>query len=241
MVFSSIPFLFFFFPLFLILYYIVSFKIKNYILLIFSLVFYAWGEPVYIFLMIFSSFINYLAGLLIDKFDNKKKRKLILVISIIINILILGFFKYADFFIEIVNGIIGINIDKLELGLPIGISFFTFQAMSYVVDVYRKEVVHEKNFLIFMTYISMFPQLIAGPIVRYETVSKELYDREINLNNFSLGLKRFMLGLFKKVLIANNVGYLFSVISGMDNLSVLLAWLGIIAFTIQIYFDFSGY
>ena len=241
MVFSSIPFLFFFFPLFLILYYIVPFKIKNYILLIFSLVFYAWGEPVYIFLMIFSSFINYLAGLLIDKFDNKKKRKLILVISIIINILILGFFKYADFFIEIVNGIIGINIDKLELGLPIGISFFTFQAMSYVVDVYRKEVVHEKNFLIFMTYISMFPQLIAGPIVRYETVSKELYDREINLNNFSLGLKRFMLGLFKKVLIANNVGYLFSVISGMDNLSVLLAWLGIIAFTIQIYFDFSGY
>lgn len=241
MVFSSIPFLFFFFPLFLILYYIVPFKIKNYILLIFSLVFYAWGEPVYIFLMIFSSFINYLAGLLIDKFDNKKKRKLILVISIIINILILGFFKYADFFIEIVNGMIGINIDKLELGLPIGISFFTFQAMSYVMDVYRKEVVHEKNFFIFMTYISMFPQLIAGPIVRYETVSKELYDREINLNNFSLGLKRFMLGLFKKVLIANNVGYLFSVISGMDNLSVLLAWLGIIAFTIQIYFDFSGY
>lgn len=241
MVFSSIPFLFFFFPLFLILYYIVPFKIKNYILLIFSLVFYAWGEPVYIILMIFSSFINYLAGLLIDKSNNKNKRKVILVVSVIINLLILGFFKYVDFFIEIVNGITGFNIGQLELGLPIGISFFTFQAMSYVIDVYRKEVVHEKNFFIFMTYISMFPQLIAGPIVRYETVSKELYDREINLNNFSMGLKRFMIGLFKKVLIANNVGYLFSVISQSGDLSVLLAWLGIIAFTIQIYFDFSGY
>ena len=242
MIFSSIPFLFFFFPFFLLLYYVVPFKYKNIILLIFSLVFYAWGEPIYILLMIFSSVVDYFNGLMIEKHkDNKKLKKIFLVLSIIINLSLLGFFKYADFLINSINNIFNLSIPLLKLGLPIGISFFTFQTMSYSIDVYRGEVKAEKNFFTFMTYVSMFPQLIAGPIVRYETVSRELYERKINFSNFSNGLLRFMKGLFKKVIIANNVGYLWSVMSTNPNMSVLGAWLGIIAFTFQIYFDFSGY
>ena len=242
MVFSSIPFIFFFFPLSLILYYIVPFKIKNYVLLAFSLVFYAWGEPIYVLLMIFSSFFNYYAALFIEKYQmERKKKKLILIISVIINLLIIGFFKYSDFLIETVNSIFNISIPLLKIGLPIGISFFTFQTMSYVIDVYRREVRVEHNPFIFMTYVSMYPQLIAGPIVRYETVSEELYKREINIDNFSKGFMRFLRGLFKKVLIANSVGLLYNTIIGVDNISVLTAWLGIIAFSFQIYYDFSGY
>lgn len=211
MVFSSIPFIFFFFPLSLILYYIVPFKIKNYVLLAFSLVFYAWGEPIYVLLMIFSSFFNYYAALFIEKYQmERKKKKLILIISVIINLLIIGFFKYSDFLIETVNSIFNISIPLLKIGLPIGISFFTFQTMSYVIDVYRREVRVEHNPFIFMTYVSMYPQLIAGPIVRYETVSEELYKREINIDNFSNGFMRFLRGLFKKVLIANSVGLLYN-------------------------------
>lgn len=242
MIFSSIPFLFFFFPFFLLLYYLVPFKYKNFILLIFSLVFYAWGEPIYILLMIFSSVVDYINGLMIEKHkDNKKLKNIFMTGSVIINLSLLGFFKYADFLINSVNNIFNISIPLLKLGLPIGISFFTFQTMSYSIDVYRGEVKAERNFLTFMTYVSMFPQLIAGPIVRYETVSKELYEREINFKNFSNGLLRFMRGLFKKVLIANTVGYLWTVMSTDPNLSVLGAWLGIIAYSFQIYFDFSGY
>ena len=242
MIFSSIPFLFFFFPFFLLLYYLVLFKYKNIILLIFSLVFYAWGEPIYITLMIFSSVVDYVNGLMIEKYkNNERKKKTFLIFSIIINLSLLGFFKYADFLINSFNNIFNTSLPLLKLGLPIGISFFTFQTMSYSIDVYRGEVKAEKNFLTFMTYVSMFPQLIAGPIVRYETVSRELHEREINFKHFSNGLLRFMRGLFKKVLIANNVGYLWSVLSTSTNLSVLGAWLGIIAFTFQIYFDFSGY
>lgn len=240
MVFSSIPFMFFFFPIFLILYYAVPFKLKNYILLIFSLIFYAWGEPIYVFLMIFSCLINYVAGILISKYD---KKKLILIITVIINLGLLGFYKYGDFLISNINNVFKTNISLLEIGLPIGISFFTFQAMSYVIDVYRKKVKIEKNFLTFTTYVSMFPQLIAGPIVRYETVSEELKKRTINYENFQSGMFRFLTGLFKKVLIANNVGLLFTTITTMDlsSISILTAWLAIIAFTFQIYFDFSGY
>ena len=242
MIFSSIPFLFFFLPFFLLLYYLVPFKYKNIILLIFSLVFYAWGEPIYITLMIFSSVVDYFNGLMIEKNkNNERKKKTFLIFSIIINLSLLGFFKYADFLINSFNNIFSTSLPLLKLGLPIGISFFTFQTMSYSIDVYRGEVKAEKNFLTFMTYVSMFPQLIAGPIVRYETVSQELHEREINFKHFSNGLLRFMRGLFKKVLIANNVGYLWSVLSTSTNLSVLGAWLGIIAFTFQIYFDFSGY
>jgi len=239
MIFSSIPFVFFFFPLFLIIYYLVPFKLKNYVLLVFSLFFYAWGEPVYVFLMIISCLINYIAGLLIEKFENKKK--LWLIISIIINLALIGFFKYANFLIENINAIFNLNINDLDIALPIGISFFTFQTMSYVIDVYRKEVKVSHNFFTFSTYVSMFPQLIAGPIVRYETVEQELEKRTINFDGYSKGLIRFLEGLFKKVLIANTVGFLWSVISANEMNSVLTAWLGIISFSLQIYFDFSGY
>lgn len=238
MVFSSIPFLFFFLPLCLIFYYVVPFKFKNFILLIFSLIFYAWGEPIYVFLMIFSCIINYYFSKSIEKYPNK--RKLILILSIVINLLILGFFKYANFLIDNLNLIFNINIESLSLSLPIGISFFTFQTMSYVIDVYRKEVKASKSLINFMAYVSMFPQLIAGPIVRYETIEKELNKRTIHFENYSKGMMRFLDGLFKKVIIANSVGYLWNIISVSSN-SVLTSWLGLVCFTLQIYFDFSGY
>ncbi len=243
MVFSSIPFLFFFFPIFLLLYYISPFKIKNLILLIFSLIFYAWGEPVYIVLMIFSSVVDYTNGRLIEKYrDNKVLKRTFMVGSVIINLALLGFFKYSDFLIENINNLFNLSIPLLELGLPIGISFYTFQTMSYSIDVYRGDVKAEHNFLNFMTYVSMFPQLIAGPIVRYQTVSEELSKREITFSKFTSGFVRFLQGLFKKVLIANNVGYVWSVISGdASEISLLTAWLGLFMFAFQIYFDFSGY
>ena len=243
MIFSSIPFLFFFFPLFLLIYYIAPFKIKNIILLVFSLIFYAWGEPVYIVLMFFSSIVDYINGRMIEKHsENKRKKKMFLIFSIIINIALLGFFKYSDFLIQSINSVFKTSIPLLELGLPIGISFFTFQTMSYSIDVYRGNVKAEKKFLDFMTYVTMFPQLIAGPIVRYQTVSEELKTRTINFENFVNGFMRFLQGLFKKVLIANNVGYVWSLISETPaEISMLTAWLGIIMFALQIYFDFSGY
>jgi len=241
MVFSSIPFLFFFLPIFLILYYLVPFKLKNIILLIFSLIFYAWGEPVYIVLMIFSSIVDYFNGRLIEKYPNKKK--IFMIFSVIVNLSLLGFFKYSNFLIDNINKLLSLNIKSLNLSLPIGISFFTFQTMSYSIDVYRGKFKAEKNFLNFMTYVSMFPQLIAGPIVRYEDVSLELSKRKINFDNFNFGLIRFLEGLFKKVLIANSVGFIFTSITNMqyNEISVLTAWLAIFAFSFQIYFDFSGY
>jgi alginate O-acetyltransferase complex protein AlgI len=245
MVFSSIPFIFFFLPTFLILYYLVPYKVKNILLLIFSLIFYAWGEPIYILLMIFSSVVDYTNGRMIEKYahNNQKRKNLFLIISIIVNLSLLGFFKYADFLIGSINSLLNINIPLLELGLPIGISFFTFQTMSYSIDVYRGDVKAEHNFLDFMAYVSMFPQLIAGPIVRYEEVSKELKNRSITAQGFADGMIRFLQGLFKKVLIANNIGYLFVIASSMPNneMSVVMSWLGILAYTFQIYFDFSGY
>ncbi len=244
MVFSSIPFLFFFFPIFLIFYYIMPKRWKNYILLLFSLVFYAWGEPVYILLMIFASAVDYGNGLLMTKFgDTKKKRKIFLLFSVFINLSMLGFFKYADFFIETINQIGNLSIKPLVLGLPIGISFFTFQTMSYSIDLYKKEVEVEKNYFTYLTYVSMFPQLIAGPIVRFSTVREELHHREITRDGFSDGLLRFMQGLFKKVLIANNMGALWENIRGLSygTISVTTAWLGAISFTLQLYFDFSAY
>lgn len=244
MVFSSIPFLFFFFVLFLIAYFITPKKYKNLTLLIFSLIFYAWGEPIYILLMIFSSLVDYFNGIMLEKYDkDKRKRKQFLILSIIVNLGILGFFKYSDFLISIINDIFNSNIKKINLGLPIGVSFFTFQTMSYSIDIYRRTVKTEHSLINFMTYVSMFPQLIAGPIVRYEDVSKELHKREINYKKFSDGLLKFFRGLFKKVLLANNIGMLFGIISNMSNneLSILTAWLGAISFMLQIYFDFSGY
>lgn len=242
MVFSSLTFLFVFLPIFLIIYYISPEKIKNFILLIFSLLFYSWGEPVYIFLLIFSSLLNYIAGIIIDKNKNDKfKKKMILILCIIINLGTLCFFKYTNFIIDNLN-LLNLNIKSLNILLPLGISFFTFQTMSYSIDVYCERVKVSHNFLNFLTYVSMFPQLIAGPIVRYQDVINELEDRNINFKYFSSGFFIFLNGLFKKVLIANNVGYLFSIItSDITNISLLTAWLGIIAFSLQIYFDFSGY
>ena len=244
MIFSSIPFLFFFFPLFILLYFTLPFKYKNHILLLFSLIFYAWGEPIYILLMIFSSIVDFINGKNIEKYkDDNKKKKIYLIISIIINISLLGFFKYADFFIKVINNILYLDIPLLNLGLPIGISFFTFQTMSYSIDVYRGDVKAEKDFLTFMTYVCMFPQLIAGPIVRYETVSNELHKRDINFKKFADGFTRFLRGLFKKVLIANNIGLLFTLItsSEVNDISIMTGVLAIVSYAFQIYFDFSGY
>ena len=242
MVFSSILFLFFFMPLFMLAYFLVPFKFKNFVLLIFSLFFYAWGEPIYITLMIFSSVVDYCNGRLIQKFDKRiVLKRLFMILSIIINLSLLGFFKYADFAVELVNDILGLSITQPNIALPIGISFFTFQTMSYSIDVYRGNIKPEHNFLTFMTYVCMFPQLIAGPIVRYSTVHTELHKREHSYSNFSTGMFIFLEGLFKKVLIANTMGLLWDTINTSGEISVAAAWLGSIAYTFQIYFDFSGY
>ena len=247
MVFSSIPFLFFFLPLCLILYYLVPFKVKNYILLVFSLVFYAWGEPVYILLMLFETLSDYTLGRFMDKAaDGSFQRKLCLALSVIIDLSVLGFFKYADFLIESVNAFAGTSFTPLGLGLPIGISFFTFQTMSYTIDLYKKEVAVEKNYFYYLTYVSMFPQLIAGPIVRFSTVNEELHERKIDFEGFIQGGLRFLQGLFKKVLLANTIGSLWEVIkaaafASSGELSVVSAWLGAMCFTLQLYFDFGAY
>jgi len=241
MVFSSLLFIFLFYPIFLSIYYIVPFKLKNSILLIFSLIFYAWGEPKYILLLLFVTLLNYICGLIIDKNDNKRIKKLVMIVCIILNLALLGFFKYTNFIIDNLNSF-GLKFDVLNIVLPLGISFYIFQTMSYTIDLYRDKVLVEKNFFRFLTYVSMFPQLVAGPIVRYEDVAKELRSRKISFNLFSEGLFIFLTGLFEKVLIANNVGYLHSVIiNDISNISIFTAWLGIIAFTLQIYFDFNGY
>ena len=240
MVFSSIPFIFFFLPIFFLVYLIVPSKIKNFVLMIFSLMFYAWGEPIYVLLMLFSALFNFICGILLDKRGNKK---VVLIVSVVINIGLLIVYKYTSFFLGIINDVFNLSINDPELRLPIGISFFTFQALGYVIDVYRKDVKASYNFVDFLSYISMFPQLIAGPIVRYETVSEELRNREITFSKFSNGFRRFLVGLFKKVLLANSIGLLFSTITSnsIQDISVMSSWLAIVSYTFQIYFDFSGY
>ncbi|MBE6155770.1 MAG: MBOAT family protein [Firmicutes bacterium] len=243
MVFSSTVFLFFFLPIVLLLYYLVPNRLKNVILLIGSLIFYAWGEPIYVFLMCFSSFVDYLNGILLAKNDNDKTRKRYLFIAIFINLSLLGFFKYSDFLIEILNNMFGANIPLLNIGLPIGISFYTFQTMSYSIDVYRKSVNIEKNYFRYLTYVSLFPQLVAGPIVRYSTIADEIKSRKIVFNDIADGFLRFLRGLFKKVLLANNIGSMYEIILGseIEALSVMTLWFGVLGYAIQIYFDFSGY
>lgn len=242
MLFSSLLFIFGFLPLVLICYFIVPKKFRNIILIIFSLIFYAWGEPIYIVLMIFSSLVDFVNGKMIEKYyDDKKKKKIFLIISIVINLSLLGFFKYMPFLIDNLNSLFHLSITPLDLALPIGISFYTFQTMSYSLDVYMGHVKAEKNFWNFLAYVSMFPQLIAGPIVRYETIRDELQERTVNFSKYSEGFARFLRGLYKKVLIANGMGLLFETIKATSNISYVATWLMLIAFAFQIYFDFSGY
>ncbi len=225
----------------LILYYIVPFKLKNLVLLIASIIFYAWGEPVYVILMLLNICFNYVAGRNLEMLNDSRERKLQLIVAVAVNLLLLGFFKYAGLLVGTINSIFGAQIKWDGLPLPVGISFYTFQALSYVIDVYRRKVGVQRNIIDFGAYITMFPQLIAGPIVRYEQVERQLKQRKISLLKAGAGMERFLYGLGKKVLLANNLGLLFTVIQTSAERSVLTAWLGVLAYTMQIYFDFSGY
>lgn len=239
MVFSSLTFLFYFLPIVLLIYYIVPNKAKNAVICIASLIFYFYGEPKYGVLMLFSIASTYIHGLLIEKHPQKKKR--FLISSIIISLGLLVFFKYTDFIISNINMVIRGKIDLLRLSLPIGISFYTFQMISYIIDVYRGEAKAQKSVLKLATYVALFPQLIAGPIVRYTTIASELDERKHTLENFSLGVRRFVIGLSKKILIANVLGNLINVFGTIDEKTVVFYWMYAIAVTLQIYFDFSGY
>ena len=235
MIFSSILFLYYFLPLLLIIYFIVPSKYKNLVLLIFSLIFYFLGEPKYIIILLLSCITNYILSKQIEK---NKHAKLYLIIALILNIGALLIYKYTDFFISNINNIFNTNIKYLYLVMPIGISFFTFQALGYIIDVYNKKHKPAKNLLNFMTYICLFPQLIAGPIVRYSDIEKELENRTHNYSNFAEGIKRFVIGLSKKVLLANVLG---EFTKSFLTETVLSSWLKPIGYTLQIYFDFSGY
>lgn len=244
MVFSSLTFLFAFLPIVFIIYYAVPQKAKNVVILVSGLLFYAWGEPIYVLAMILSTFIDYTAGRIIDKYDDKPKiRTICLIVSLVMNIGLLGTFKYLGFLINSVNGWFGLSIPNPNLPLPIGISFFTFQSMSYTIDLYRRNIKVQKSAVNFIAFVTLFPQIVAGPIVRYEDVQNELEYRSITEKMLGDGISRFITGLGKKVLIANNIGMLWTQVKGMDygELSAVTAWLGILAFTFQIYFDFSGY
>lgn len=264
MIFSSLLFLFRFIPIFFIVYYLVPTKAKNLVLLIGSIIFYAWGEPKFLILIIISILVNFLAGLIIDLFAKKEQAqfglhntdesaditskfhtyKLVtLIITIIYNLGVLFVFKYIDFFITNINSIFKLEIELLNLTLPLGISFYTFQIMSYVIDLYKGKIKATKSPIILGTYLCMFPQLIAGPIVVYSDVSEGLRSREISLFQIEEGIATFILGLGSKVIIANNVGMLWDDIAaiGYENIHAGTAWLGVIAFTLQIFFDFNGY
>lgn len=241
MVFSSIPFLYYFLPVFLTVYYLSPQKFQNHILLVFSLFFYAWGEPKYILLMLASILLFYMLGLLLEKSKSGLEKKRILVIAVILGILLLGIFKYTDFLVDTVNSIFDTNIPLTRIALPIGISFYLFQCISYIVDVYRGNAPAQKSFVRFGAYVSMFPQLIAGPIVRYGTINEELDNRQVSSEDIQQGITRFLVGLGKKVLIADNFGKLIEICNTASDRSVVLLWMYAIAVTLQIYFDFSGY
>ncbi len=243
MVFSSVVFLFRFLPAFMICYFLAPGRMRNFILLLGSLFFYAWGEPVYVLLMLFSTVVDYGNGLLIERWRGQRRAAVPLVVSVVVNLGVLGFFKYGDFLVSTVNSVFGTRIPLLRLGLPIGISFYTFQTMSYTIDVYRGQAKVQKNLLDFGVYVTMFPQLIAGPIVKYRDVEDCLHSRRTDVTAVSRGIRRFCAGLAKKVLLANNLGELWNQVmdGGFQEMSMLTAWLGILGFAFQIYFDFSGY
>lgn len=244
MLFSSIVFLFSFLPAVMILYYLLPVRFRNVILLLASLVFYAWGEPVYLFLMLLSILFNYFSGLDIARnLQDKRAAKRSLVFNLIINLAVLGFFKYEGFVLDTLNGILPVHISYHALPLPIGISFYTFQILSYIIDVYRGNVKVQTNLPNFALYVTMFPQLIAGPIVQYADVDEQLASREVSRTKFGEGSMYFIRGLAKKVLLANTSGMIFTKVSGLakGNIAVMTAWLGAFAYMFQIYFDFSGY
>ncbi len=246
MVFSSLLFLFRFLPLVLVLYYILPRRLRNVVLFLFSLFFYAWGEPKYVFLMLFSITVDYIAGLHISKWKSRGdmgRAKRWLLLSVVYNLCVLGFFKYADFIIGSLNAAAGLHIPLPGIPLPIGISFFTFQTMSYTIDVYRGATDAQGNWMYYGTYVSMFPQLIAGPIVQYKTIARQLKARKESSSDFVAGINRFLIGVGKKVLLANNIGALWDTVSAMEtgSIPVATAWIGAFAYTFQIYFDFSGY
>lgn len=245
MVFSSSIFMFWFLPAVLLFYYIAPKKARNAVLLIFSLFFfYAWDVPGYAIIMLFSTAFNFFCGMAIGKFraaDNEKAAKATLVVSVVGSLFVLAFFKYTNLFLSAASDILNVHLPLLKLALPIGISFYTFQTMSYTIDVYRKHCSVQRNFIDFAAYVTMFPQLIAGPIVRYADVEVQLNTRKENFNDFAYGVGRFVIGLAKKVIIANGAGAIYSEISAMSDMPVLTCWIGAVAFTFQIYFDFSGY
>ena len=240
MLFSSIPFAFYFLPAVLVLYFAVPFRFKNAVLLAFSLFFYGWGEPVYLLLMMASIVAGWIFGLLIGKYRGTPKARLFLIASLVTSLGLLGWFKYADFAVENLNAL-GLQLTLPGIALPIGISFYTFQILSYTIDVYRGDVESQKSIVDFGAYVSMFPQLIAGPIVRYADVARQLKSRTHSLEKASLGVRRFVIGLAKKVLIANQLGQLVELYRSTTQPSVLFVWMYAAAFALQIYFDFSGY
>ena len=246
MVFSSLLFLFRFLPLALLFYYAAPGKLRNFVLFAASIFFYAWGEPVYVILILVSTIVDYTTGRLTGYYLERGKRKqarMAVAGSVVVNLALLGFFKYADFFLRTISGVFSLEMPVMDLALPIGISFYTFQTMSYTIDVYRREAKVQKNLITFGAYVSLFPQLIAGPIVRYRSVADQMDHRRESADGFFYGMMRFMTGLGKKVLLANQTGRIWEEIaaSGAGQLSTATAWLGILAFTLQIYFDFSGY
>ena len=241
MLFSSIPFLYYFLPAVFLLYFIAPKKLKNTVILLSSLFFYAWGEPKYVILMVISITVGYILGLLIEKFRGSALSGLFLAVSVIFSIGALGYFKYADFFISNFNAVTGLSVSLLRIALPIGISFYTFQLLSYTIDVYRGDTPAQKNPVTLAAYISLFPQLIAGPIVRYSDVAAQLESREHTFEKSASGIKRFIVGLSKKILIANALGELCDIFRSSGDKSIMFFWIYAIAFTLHIYFDFSGY
>lgn len=246
MVFSSLLFLFRFLPLVLLAYYAAPRKLRNAVLFLSSLIFYAWGEPVYVVLILFSSLVDYIAGRATAYFKEHGRHKraaFSVFCSVFINLTLLGFFKYAVFFLQTVHDVFSMKVNVPELALPIGISFYTFQTMSYTIDVYRGDAKVQKNFITFGAYVALFPQLIAGPIIRYKSVAEQLDSRTESVELFYKGVVRFIMGLGKKVLLANEIGRLWNEVAAVrtDQLTTMAAWLGILAFTLQIYLDFSGY
>ena len=241
MIFSSVQFLYWFLPIVILLYFAVPWKLKNAVLLLASLVFYFFGEPVYTFLMLGSAFIGYLHGLIIDKVRGTKWAKVALISSLVFGLGALGFFKYSNFFITNINDIFHSKIGLLSLSLPIGISFYTFQILSYTIDVYRGQAKVQKNPISFMAYVTLFPQLIAGPIVRYTDIAEQLKERVHRFDDIAYGIRRFIVGLSKKVLIANQLGELCDIFQSSGEQSVLFFWMYAVSVSLQIYFDFSGY